>query len=39
MQSTVLGTKSLPIHEIGYKIFISAEKMIKLVLKNKKIFL
>lgn len=34
MRSTVLGTKPLPIHELSNKIFISAEKNIKLVLKN-----
>lgn len=28
MRSTVLGTKPLPMHEIGNKIFISAEKKI-----------
>lgn len=39
MQSTVLGTKPLPLHKIGNKIFILAEKMVKLVLKIKKMFL
>lgn len=37
MQSTVLGTKPLPLHKIGNKIFILAEK--NLVLKIKKMFL